>query len=87
MKRENPGLQMNTSKVQIYPNDLEDVVCDKCGAQCFEPTFLFKRLSAVLWPTGNENIIPLQIYRCADCGHINDMFLPKNQDGSSAVNV
>ena len=78
MKRENPGLQMNTSKVQINPNDLEDVVCDKCGSQCFEPTFLFKRFSAVLSPTGVENIIPLQLYRCAECGHINDMFLPKD---------
>ena len=79
MTREKPGLQMNTSKVQINPNDLEDVVCDKCGSQCFEPTFLFKRLSAVLSPTGQETMVPLQIYRCADCGHINDMFLPKDQ--------
>ena len=80
MTREKPGLQMNTSKVQINPNDLEDVVCDKCGSQCFEPTFLFKRLSAVLSPTGQETMVPLQIYRCADCGHINDMFLPKQMD-------
>ena len=77
MKRENPGLQMNTSKVQINPNDLEDIVCDKCGSQCFEQTYLFKKLSAVLSPNGQETMIPLQIYRCADCGHINDIFLPK----------
>ena len=73
--RQNEGLNVN-----INPSDLEDVVCDKCGSQCFEPTYLFKKLSAVLSPTGNENIIPLQIYRCADCGHINDMFLPKQMD-------
>jgi DNA-directed RNA polymerase subunit RPC12/RpoP len=81
MTREKPGLQMNTSKVQINPNDLEDVVCDKCGSQCFEPTFLFKRLSAVLSPTGQETMVPLQIYRCADCGHINDIFMPKEKPG------
>ena len=64
----------------INPNDLEDVVCDKCGSQCFQPIFLFKRLSAVLSPTGQETMIPLQIYRCADCGHINDIFLPKDAE-------
>ena len=71
-------INMNAGQVQINPNDLEDVLCDKCQSQCFEPTFLFKRLSAVLSPTGVENIIPLQLYRCAECGHINDMFLPKD---------
>ena len=73
-------INMNANKVKINPNDLEDVVCDKCNSQCFEPTFLFKRLSAVLSPTGQETMVPLQIYRCADCGHINEIFLPKDAE-------
>ena len=71
-------IDMNAQQVQINPNDLEDILCEKCESQCFEPTFLFKKLSAVLSPTGVENIIPMQLYRCAECGHINDMFLPKD---------
>jgi len=69
--------QPEQQQVQVNPNDLEDIVCDECGSQCFEPTFLFKKLSAILSPTGQETVIPMQIYRCADCGHINEMFLPK----------
>tara|TARA_R100001015_G_C4429373_1_gene27116 strand:- start:39 stop:290 length:252 start_codon:yes stop_codon:yes gene_type:complete len=76
--REQKGLKMNTGPVNINPNDLEDITCDKCGSQCFQPVFLFKKLSAVLSPTGVENIIPMQLYRCADCGHINEAFLPKD---------
>ena len=72
LNRDQQGLNVN-----INPNDLEDVVCEECGSQCFEPTFLFKKLSAVLSPTGKETLIPLQIYRCQDCGHINSAFLPK----------
>ena len=75
MEREKPGLNLN-----INPSDLTDIVCDKCGSQCFVPTFLFKKLSAVLSPNGKETIIPMQIYRCADCGHINDEFLPKEME-------
>ena len=71
-------INMNQQQqMQINPNDLEDIVCDKCGSQCFEQTYLFKKLSAVLSPNGQETMIPQQIYRCADCGHINDIFLPK----------
>ena len=76
--REKKGLEMNTRPVSINPNDLEDIVCDKCGSQCFQPVYLFKKLSAVLSPTGVENIIPMQLYRCADCGHVNEAFLPKD---------
>tara|TARA_R100000005_G_C4908719_1_gene147417 strand:- start:255 stop:521 length:267 start_codon:yes stop_codon:yes gene_type:complete len=83
MKRDKPGLQMNkvqtnAQNFKINPDDLEDIVCDKCGSQCFEQTFLFKKLSAVYSPSGKEAMIPVQIYRCADCGHINSEFLPKN---------
>ena len=71
MQREKPGLNIN-------PSDLTDILCDKCGSQCFEPVFLFKKLSAVLSPTGQANIIPMQLYRCADCKHINEEFLHKD---------
>ena len=70
-------VKMNSREVKIDPNDLDDVVCDKCQSQCFEPTYLFKSLSAVMSPTGQQTMVPLQIYRCADCGHINDIFMPK----------
>ena len=72
MKRENAGLNVN-----IKPSDLTDVVCEKCGEQTFEPVFLFKSISAVLSPTGKESLIPLQVYRCTECKHINSGFLPK----------
>ena len=84
-------INMNAGQVNINPSDLTDILCEKCESQTFEPVYLFKKLSAVLSPTGNANItantlnvtgqatmVPLQIYRCADCGHINDMFLPKD---------
>ena len=38
----NPGQQQ---QIKLNPNDLEDVVCEKCENQTFEPVFLFKKLS------------------------------------------
>ena len=68
------------NQVNINPDDMEDVLCAKCGSQTFTPVFLFKKLSAVLSPTGQETMIPLQVFKCEDCGHINDEFIPKSGD-------
>jgi len=73
------------SQMNINPNDLEDVVCEKCGCQTFEPVFLFKSLSAVLSPSGQKSLIPLQLYKCTECGHINEEFIPKN--GGEKMNI
>ena len=64
-------------QVNINPDDLVDVVCEHCGNQTFTMAFLFKKISAVLSPNGKESMIPLQIYKCDECGHINKEFLPK----------
>jgi hypothetical protein len=77
-------INLNQNKEQkqqlnINPNDLEDMLCEKCESQYFEPAFLFKKLSAIMSPSGKETLVPMQIYRCADCKHINEEFLPKDQ--------
>jgi DNA-directed RNA polymerase subunit RPC12/RpoP len=72
--RENAGLNVN-----INPGDLEDVVCEKCGSQTFSQVFLFKKLSAVLSPNGKDTFVPMQTYKCTECGHINKEFLSKNR--------
>ena len=76
----NQGKQPTQSQnININPDDLVDVVCDKCGCQTFSQVFLFKKLSAVLSPTGKDTMVPLQTYKCTDCGHINKDFLPKEK--------
>ena len=75
------GKEINMNQQQqlnINPDDLTDVLCNKCSNQTFTQVFLFKKLSAVLSPTGKESLIPLQVYRCTECGHINEGFLPKD---------
>ncbi len=66
-------------QIKLNPDDLEDVVCEKCECQTFEPVFLFKKLSAVLAPTGRDTLVPMQTYKCTECGHMNKDFLPKEQ--------
>jgi uncharacterized Zn finger protein len=82
---------------RINLNDAQDVKCDKCGDFRFEPIYLIKKLSKLISPTGNEELIPLgpplipPIFACYACGHVNEEFIPaplrfkKKQEESGIV--
>lgn len=63
------------AQVNIDPRDLDDVVCEKCGNYTFELVILMKRVPAVLSPEGKESFLPMNIFACHACGHINTRFL------------
>ena len=52
-------------------------VCEKCENDTFIQVFKMRKISALLSPTGEESMIPIQSFACAKCGHVNTGFLPK----------
>ena len=52
-------------------------ICEKCENETFVQVYQMRKLSALLSPTGQEAMIPIQVFACAKCGHINKGFLPK----------
>ncbi len=52
-------------------------VCEKCENDTFQQVYQMRKLSALLSPAGQESMIPIQVFCCAKCGHINKGFLPK----------
>jgi len=82
VKRNQKGLNMNVNLDQC-----EDVVCASCGNVTFRQVVMFKKLSAVYSPSGKASLIPLQVFECSECGHVNDEFIPKAGDkaGSGAA--
>lgn len=53
----------------------DDIACDECGKRDFIIKYQLKRFSAFLSPSGNEMIVPMQVFSCSSCGHINSEFL------------
>jgi len=61
------------------PIDIEQAVsmtCDECGSELFEIKYMIKKLSALVAPTGQDTLIPIQLFVCSNCNHINEEFLP-----------
>jgi hypothetical protein len=53
-------------------------VCEKCENDTFVQVYKMRKLSALLSPTGEEAMIPIQVFACYTCGHINKGFQPKD---------
>ena len=53
------------------------VVCDSCGGMYFEQALHIRKVSGILTGTGQASYMPIPVFSCKDCGHINSEFLPK----------
>ena len=54
-----------------------DVVCEKCENDTFKAILRIKRISALLSPNGRAGLIPLEMFACEKCGHVNDELNPE----------
>ena len=68
------------AEVQIDLNDAETLTCDDCGNATFIACFFLKRLSPIVSPTGEEALIPVQVYSCGNCGKVPDKLMPNDSD-------
>ena len=55
--------------------------CEKCGNDLFNQVYTIRKLSALLSPTGQEAMIPIQVFACTECSHVNKGFQPKDVTG------
>ncbi len=72
------GQKPPSAQLNIKMSDLTDIVCENCGSKFFRQVSAFKKLSALISPSGKEQVVPVPVFRCDECGHINKEFLPKD---------
>jgi predicted RNA-binding Zn-ribbon protein involved in translation (DUF1610 family) len=70
---------MNQQQINLDLSQTTEEVCEKCGNNTFIQVYQMRKLSALLSPTGQETMIPIPVFACAKCGHINKGFLPKEE--------
>lgn len=66
---------MNPTQMQVDLAAQENIICDSCDNKTFEPVFVIKRISPLISPNGEETLVPLQVFKCVECDHINELFL------------
>ena len=51
-----------------------EYTCEKCNFDVFEAKCKIRKLPADISPSGEDAIIPMQVFACGKCGHINQEF-------------
>jgi uncharacterized Zn finger protein len=52
------------------------VTCDKCGNHSFQEVVLLRKASRFITGTAQDAMIPIPVFACSKCGHVNEEFLP-----------
>ena len=69
----------NKQQQKLNPDLAKSIVCEKCDGTIYSVIFFIKRISALVSPTGKDQVFPIQTFECRGCGHINDEFNPDKQ--------
>ena len=63
-------------KVQVDLTKADNMKCEECSNYSFIQSYFLKRLSPLMSPTGEEAIIPIQVYSCGNCGTVPKKMMP-----------
>jgi hypothetical protein len=62
----------NIRKLNINLENSDQLVCEKCDCEFFQPVFRIQKVSALVSPTGQPMIVPIQLFGCANCGYVSE---------------
>jgi uncharacterized Zn finger protein len=67
-------MQSNTN---VDLSQTTSVVCEECKGTYFEQALVLRRVSSILTGTGKPGFVPIPVFKCSECGHVNGEFIPK----------
>lgn len=67
----------NTTQPKLALSDTMGVTCDECGHSIFEEGLIIRRVSQFLTGTSQPGMIPIPVFACKKCQHVNVEFLPR----------
>ena len=65
-----PRKPLPKAQVKVDLAQAETMKCEYCDNYLFISSTIIKRLSAILSPTGEETLIPIDVYSCGNCGRV-----------------
>jgi len=68
-----PGKDGQTQQT-IDMSQTTTIKCEKCENSTFKQTLLIRKMSALVSPSGQETVIPVAVFACEKCGHVNAQF-------------
>lgn len=64
---------MGLTQTQI--ESAKNVACEKCSCEVMSQAFVIKMVSGLLMQDGKDTYVPVPIFCCSSCGHVNQIFV------------
>jgi len=61
-------------QMNVDISQTSEMKCEKCENNTFKQTMMLRKMSAIVSPNGQETIIPMAVFACESCNHVNDEF-------------
>jgi hypothetical protein len=62
--------QPQQAQVKVDLKQAETMKCEYCGNYLFISSTIIKRISPLVSPTGEEALVPIDVYSCGNCGRV-----------------
>ena len=69
--------QPEKPKLNVSLKDAADIKCVQCEGKYFQPMIAFKKISGLMTGQPKPTIVPMEVFRCSDCGAVLEELLPK----------
>lgn len=66
----------NLPKLNISLDKTTPIVCEECGNSIFQEGVLLRKASKILIGAQQDALVPIPVFTCSKCGHVNAEFLP-----------
>ena len=63
--------------INVDIKQTQSVTCEECGGVYFDQALIIRKASGLLTGQSKPSYIPIPIFKCVECGHVNAEFLPK----------
>lgn len=70
-------MQQQQPKLNISLDKTQPMVCEKCENEVFVEGVMLRKASKFLTGTTQDAVVPIPVFTCSKCGHVNNEFLPK----------
>jgi uncharacterized Zn finger protein len=71
---------------KINIRECPTIVCESCGGIYFREVIYLKRVPALMTGSSEDTTVPFPIYKCDNCGHVNNGFNPFDEETKSVIN-
>lgn len=69
--------QQQQQMIMKHLKDSTGVKCEKCENQKFIENYVIRKISKLLVGSTTDIVVPVPVFVCSTCGHINEDFKPK----------